>query len=1248
MHNQLKLFNLGLNFYCLEDATSNFYNCRYEKARYWFEKAHTKGSAPAGFYLGLIYRDGLGVAPDFAKAVEYFERYIVLEDKLGHKNPLKRFPADVLYQIGVSFYRGENGAPQDYNQARTWLERARSKGNVDANYYIALLYQYGNGGVKASLLVAKKYFEEGASKGDKIATKRLNEINHEISVIKRKNSFEIARLAKPYYQPGPKCNYDLACMYYEWIIEKGVDGFIDSKLISFLRSPLDPLRREKGLLALTYARTGLMYISSKHPKPDFDKGIRYLHKAVQLGYTPAQKALDSLKPDNITSSTTSCLLGMAFDPNRYDNKYQGIALTPNASLARLWYEDAARQADRTACYNLGEIYENGENVAVDPVKAAQYYQKAVNLGHPSSRRLDLLIKSGRATISQAAIDPTLIKSSGAEADPLDKFRWAAANNVTKIRELLNKQPELLNAGCPVNDNQSLYNAGVALGKTVSWGGVATAVGLTIPPSALASVPIAAWKTYEAWCQDNIATRSRKGWTMLEFAAEAQATDVVAELLHKKGVEITPLFKQLIAIARDNQSFFERTMDALSNRRSFLDRCLDELKRKEARDAQNDGLENQVQEATKQSDILRLELIKQTYELVEKTRNLCLVQQHFDNLKPVAFYMAGFMYGDRGLFDELLNIPTEMAREDGEKKIEIYLSSKLVIDIFRDIDVSKRSDINERLEDIRDTLEFLKKMRRSPNEEVTKLATALYAKIKAEYKVIKEKMLQPAKPVDAIKKTPQTTGTTGTTDATKPTAATPLPPKQPEPVQANPLPNKEDVVDRETITTLLTEGKGDCAFHAVFGKWDGNIIRCEKVQERREKLAQGIERNDKSITPYILEGIKALVLDLQEDTHGKPAMTSLLQAFQTWQRKNDRDRENAWKAFEEKLKENVELISQIDDFIKQLSPKVQKTYNKSLRARFSKTLNDDKEHKLKNAMDKHPQLMTLYEEVKKYGNVDFWATYQVTDDVLKEFAAYIKTMGVWLSQPNLLMVAFFFDISIDLYEKNNEKGITILANEINPGQTDKVAICFDGIGHYEQIKTPTVNAAKASTPDTKTGATPQPPSPNQGFFKPERIQKQYAFGLLEARAIYDDPDESILEAIRANIMKNPVQKARLPGGSRPGFWSLETMQQHISHEIETHPAKYKESEMINLDLEAFCECLQIPCFLAIEDGGFYMGSQYSRPDNPPLLIGINDDDLYRALELPKGKDMAWLETILKSKTVLIVEYDETQKTIAQAV
>ena len=91
----------------------------YAKAREWFEKAADKGDARAMHNLGVIYADGHGVAQDYAKAREWFEKAADKGD------------ARAMTNLGALYEKGQ-GVPRDYTKARDWYEKAAAKGDESA------------------------------------------------------------------------------------------------------------------------------------------------------------------------------------------------------------------------------------------------------------------------------------------------------------------------------------------------------------------------------------------------------------------------------------------------------------------------------------------------------------------------------------------------------------------------------------------------------------------------------------------------------------------------------------------------------------------------------------------------------------------------------------------------------------------------------------------------------------------------------------------------------------------------------------------------------------------------------------------------------------------------------------------------------------------------------------------------------------------------------------------------------------
>jgi TPR repeat protein len=69
-------------------------------------------------YLGLLYEKGFGVAHDYAKAREWYE-------KAAAGNEMAMGYLGLLYEKGF-------GVAQDFDKAREWYEKAAEKGDTSA------------------------------------------------------------------------------------------------------------------------------------------------------------------------------------------------------------------------------------------------------------------------------------------------------------------------------------------------------------------------------------------------------------------------------------------------------------------------------------------------------------------------------------------------------------------------------------------------------------------------------------------------------------------------------------------------------------------------------------------------------------------------------------------------------------------------------------------------------------------------------------------------------------------------------------------------------------------------------------------------------------------------------------------------------------------------------------------------------------------------------------------------------------
>jgi TPR repeat protein len=148
------MFNLGKRYESGDGVAKD-----YDKAREWYEKAAAKGDPAAMTRLGVLYHNGLGVAQDYATAREWYDK-AAAEDN-----------SDAMYNLGLLYNYGR-GVAQDYGKAREWFEKAAAKGNSDAMTNLGVLYDDGRG-VTQDYGKAREWFEKAAAKDNARAMARL-------------------------------------------------------------------------------------------------------------------------------------------------------------------------------------------------------------------------------------------------------------------------------------------------------------------------------------------------------------------------------------------------------------------------------------------------------------------------------------------------------------------------------------------------------------------------------------------------------------------------------------------------------------------------------------------------------------------------------------------------------------------------------------------------------------------------------------------------------------------------------------------------------------------------------------------------------------------------------------------------------------------------------------------------------------------------------------------------------------------
>ena len=127
-----------------------------------FQAGADHGDATSMWNLGVLYANGQGVAQDYAKAREWYQKAV---DKGS---------ADAMYKLG-NLYDDGQGVAQDYAKAREWYQKAADKGSAEAMFTLGLHYDYGQG-VAQDFAKAREWYEKAADKGDASAKVRLQQL----------------------------------------------------------------------------------------------------------------------------------------------------------------------------------------------------------------------------------------------------------------------------------------------------------------------------------------------------------------------------------------------------------------------------------------------------------------------------------------------------------------------------------------------------------------------------------------------------------------------------------------------------------------------------------------------------------------------------------------------------------------------------------------------------------------------------------------------------------------------------------------------------------------------------------------------------------------------------------------------------------------------------------------------------------------------------------------------------------------
>jgi TPR repeat protein/energy-coupling factor transporter ATP-binding protein EcfA2 len=362
----------------------------YVKAREWYQKAADNGDAGGMRNLGVLYQNGYGVAQDYAKAREWYEKAAdngnatamsnlgwLYEN--GHGVAQDYAKARELYQKAAddgdagamsnlgALYGNGHGVAQDDAKAREWYEKAADNGNAMAITNLGVLYENGHG-VAQDYAKARELYQKAADNGDVGARTNLG--------VLYENGHGVARdyaKAREWYEKAVTKDDATAMSNLGVLYENGRGVAQDyAKARELYEKAADNGN------AIAMSNLGLLYQNGRGVAQDYVKAREWYEKAADNGTAIASSNLGWL----------------------YQNGY-GVA--QDYVKAREWYEKAADNGNAIAMSNLGVLYQNGRGVAQDYVKARERFERAADNGDAGAMtNLGVLYENGHGVAQDYA------------------------------------------------------------------------------------------------------------------------------------------------------------------------------------------------------------------------------------------------------------------------------------------------------------------------------------------------------------------------------------------------------------------------------------------------------------------------------------------------------------------------------------------------------------------------------------------------------------------------------------------------------------------------------------------------------------------------------------------------------------------------------------------------------------------------------------------------------------------------------
>lgn len=246
--------------------------------------------------------------------------------------------------------------------------------------------------------------------------------------------------------------------------------------------------------------------------------------------------------------------------------------------------------------------------------------------------------------------------------------------------------------------------------------------------------------------------------------------------------------------------------------------------------------------------------------------------------------------------------------------------------------------------------------------------------------------------------------------------------------------------------LRTKGRGDCAFHAIFGEWDGIQFQCPNVKTRREIVAACIKTAEAGsrIFSNTIEGIQDIVM--ADRSMGGHRIRALKEQYRTFSANNQNAIDQSWNAFEAQLQAYPTIVAYIHQFNLERG-----TSNANLKTEFETCYNEG--NQLEGQILAIPELSSSYSQYRMHANVNFWSSVTWDEEIIIEYAECMQHEGTFTLPTDLDTIARVFEVSIAYYTKQMGHAQAIQTEDYNPDVSNPIPICFNGTNHYERMANP---------------------------------------------------------------------------------------------------------------------------------------------------------------------------------------------------